>query len=162
MVAHEDVLEMIYCGGPQYLGPDKLSNLPFIEPNFETPVREKQIFYFSDKCWEITSGQIKEIDYANITHQIWNDAKKDIPAKLTTPLINVKKVDGKWNYTISDAGKACQFLQFLINTSNFTWRKERLIIEGKPDINLDPAELEENVTHLIAKLCAIGYMLCRL
>lgn len=159
MVAHEDVLEMIYCGGPQYLGPDKLSNLPFIEPNFETPVREKQIFYFSDKCWEITSGQIKEIDYANITHQIWNDAKKDIPAKLTTPLINVKKVDGKWNYTISDAGKACQFLQFLINTSNFTWRKERLIAEGKPDITLDPVELEENVTHLIAKLCAIGYML---
>lgn len=160
MVAPEDVLEMIYMGGPQYLGPDKLSNLAFVTPNFEEPSRDKQIFYFSDKCWEITANNIKEIDYTNITSQIWADIKKDIPARLTMPLIYVSKADeNKWNYTLSETGKACHFLQFLINTSNFTWRKEQMIQEGKPNVSLDPGEKEENITHLVAKLCAIGYML---
>ena len=159
MVAHEDVLEMIYMGGPQYLGPDKLSNLPFIEPNFETATREKQIFYFQNKCWDITAAGIREIDYTNITHQIWNDVKKDIPAKLTQPLLRVSKEGDKWSYTLSELGRASHFLQFLINTSNFTWRKEKLLQEGKPGITIDPIEAEENIVHLIAKLCAIGYML---
>ena len=43
-ISVEDVLEMIYRGGPQYLGPDKLSNLEFIYPNFEPPVRGKHHF----------------------------------------------------------------------------------------------------------------------
>lgn len=159
MVAHEDVLEMIYMGGPQYLGQDKLSNLPFIEPNFEQPTRDKQIFYFTNKCWEITAATVKEIDYTNITHQIWSDAKKDIPAQLTTPLISINKEEDKWSYSLSNLGRASHFLQFLINTSNFTWRKEKLLREGKPGITIDPIEQEENIVHLIAKLCAIGYML---
>lgn len=47
-------------------------------------------------------------------------------------------------------GKKSHYLQFLINTSNFTWRK-------KPD-EIDPEEDNENRVHLLSKLCAIGYM----
>lgn len=159
MVAHEDVLEMIYCGGPQYLGPDKLSNLTFVEPCFEKPTRDKQIFYFKKKCWEITADKMQQIDYTDITHQIWFDVKQDRETKLLKPLINVKKVNAEWSYTISADGENSHFLKFLINTSNFTWRKEKMLKDGVAGITIDPSELQENVVHLIAKLCAIGYML---
>lgn len=41
-------------------------------------------------------------------------------------------------------------MKFLINTSDFTWRKR--------DVEIEPEELLENRKHLLAKLCAIGYM----
>ena len=46
--------------------------------------------------------------------------------------------------------KKSHYLQFLINTSNFTWRK------SKEDFS--PEEENENHIHLLSKLCAIGYM----
>jgi uncharacterized protein YciU (UPF0263 family) len=158
----EDVNEMLLKGGTQYLGPDKLSSLLFLEPNFTLPEREKQLFYFQKKCWEITERSISEIDYTSVTHHIWHDARKNFPAKLTLPLISVSKSDdGIYNYTLSDEGQNCHFLKFLINTSNFTWRKENML-KDNPDssteVDITPEELNENRQHLIAKLCAIGYM----
>ncbi len=67
---------------------------------------------------------------------------------------------------MSDAGRACHFLQFLINTSNFTWRKEKRdlpVVSSLDGVNASDVitvdELEENKGHLVSKLCAIGYML---
>ena len=59
VVANENILEMLYRGGVQYLGPEKLSNLNWINPNFEEPSREAQRFYFKEKCWEIKHNEVK-------------------------------------------------------------------------------------------------------
>ncbi|MDD3194383.1 MAG: CHC2 zinc finger domain-containing protein [Paludibacter sp.] len=160
VVANENVLEMLYRGGVQYLGPDKLSNLNWINPNFEDPTRDSQRFYFKNKCWEVTSGEIKELEYTGVSYNIWTDQKHDFPAvKHDLPVIDVSLNDGEFDYSISPYGKKCQFLQFLINASNFTWRKEEKIRNGDLDIRIDPEELYENKLHLISKLAAIGYML---
>lgn len=155
-IANEDVLEMLHRGGPQFLGPEKLSNLQIIEPNFEEPRRDVQLFYFKDKFWEISETGISEKEYSSITHQIWRDQQHDIAAQRTKPLIDVtyNEEEDYYSYKLSSDGHKCDYLQFLINTSNFTWRKEK----NNPD-EVTPRELQENNTHLISKLCALGYMM---
>ena len=162
MVANEDVLNMLYRGGPQYLGPDKLSNLKYSQPNFEKPRRDLQRFYFEKTCWDITADGIREFDYTAVSYQIWADQKQAFqPALLRYPLIDVRRDGDAFSYRLSSAGRKCHFLQFLINTSDFTWRKRRLMEEA-PD-KVDGSELDreesENVQHLVSKLAAIGYML---
>jgi hypothetical protein len=154
----EEVNEMISRGGTQYLGPDKLSLLQFIDPNFQPSVRDRQLFYFAGSCWEISANKITELDYTSVTHHVWSEQRKKIPAKLTKPLIQVSKDESGFSYQVTGAGKQCHFLRFLINTSNFTWRKEELQ-KTQPDLIIPEDELHENTEHLIAKLCAIGYML---
>ena len=46
----KEVNEMLIKGVSQYVGPDKLSLLNFIEPNFIKPNRESQFFYFDSNC----------------------------------------------------------------------------------------------------------------
>lgn len=158
----DNVLELLYKGGSQYLGYEKLSSLSYIKPIFEDPQRNTQIFYFKNKCWKITESDIKETDSLDIQNLIWNDQRKDFVAeRLNTPLINVKRLEnGSFDYSLSKLGKACHMLQFLINTSNFTWKKEREMYNSpEAATGVDPEELQENKDHLISKLCAIGYML---
>jgi len=160
VAANESILEMIYKGGVQYLGPDKLSNLNFNRPDFEESSREYQRLYFKDRCWEIKESEIKELDYSAVSYNIWSDQKHDFPATLLKrPMINVTKDEaGKLSYTLSPEGERCQFLQFLINASNFTWRKEKQLAEGETGVTVEPEELQENIVHLISKLAAMGYL----
>ena len=142
---------MLIKGVSQYVGPDKLSLLGFIEPNFIKPNRESQYLYFDKSCWYINKDAVKEIGYESITHHIWEEQKKNIPAKyLGKPLIHFKMKDGQCSYDITKDGSSCQFLTFLINASNFTWRKKTE--------EIDELEENENRIHLLSKLCAIGYM----
>ncbi len=154
-VANEKVLNMLYKGGPQYVGPDKLSNLDYIHPNFEISSRDKQLFYFQNICWEITTNGYKELNYTNVTHHIWKNKKKDFSAVKTPSLINIvyNQESEKYSYKITDIGRKCHFLQFLINASNFTWRKEKLKVE------IPPEELYDNIVHLVSKMSSIGFML---
>lgn len=148
----KEVNEMLIKGVSQYVGPDKLSLLNFIEPNFVKPTRDTQYFYFDTKCWCVTRDRVQEIGYENVSHHIWEEQRKMIPAKyLGEPLISFRELPGgQYEYSLSEEGKKSHYLQFLINTSNFTWRK-------KPD-EIDPEEDNENRVHLLSKLCAIGYM----
>lgn len=145
------VNEMLIKGVSQYVGPDKLSLLAFVEPNFIQPNRESQYFYFDKLCWYVTRDDVKEMGYESVTHHIWEEQRKNIPAHyLGSPLISFTRRDGVYDFELSDAGLKCHYLQFLINTSNFTWRK-------RPE-EIEDAEVNENKIHLLSKLCAIGYM----
>ena len=70
---------------------------------------------------------------------------------MTTSLIQFHKTDNVCHYELTQEGKKCQFLQFLINTSNFTWRKipEEITEEDK----------RQEASILLSKLCAIGYLI---
>ena len=148
-----EVNEMLIKGVSQYVGPDKLSLLDYITPNFIRPSRESQYFYFDKLCWLITKNNVEEMGYENISHQIWEEQRRNCVAKyLGHPIITFKKTDDEtYTYTLTEEGKHCHFLQFLINCSNFTWRK-------KTD-EISEEEQNENRIHLLSKLCAIGYML---
>lgn len=147
------VNEMLIKGVSQYVGPDKLSLLDFVQPNFIKPTRDQQYFYFDKTCWLVTKEAVKEMGYENISHHIWEEQRRSYPAKyLGRPLISFKYTEGEeCSYTITDEGSKCHYLQFLQNTSNFTWRK-------KAD-EISEQEYQENHIHLLSKLCAIGYML---
>ena len=147
------VNEMLIKGVSQYVGPDKLSLLDFVHPNFIRPTRDQQYFYFDKTCWLVTKDEVSEMGYEKITHHIWEEQRRNYPAKhLGKPLITFSRADEDvYTYEITEEGEKCHYLQFLINTSNFTWRK--------PDNEVTDTERNENRTHLLSKLCAIGYML---
>ena len=145
------VLEMLYKGSVQYLGPDKLSLLNYIRPAFLEPSRDCQYFYFRDVCWKVTAASVEQVSYSGIGHNVWIERKKEIPAKYGGRLIDFRQDSGgEYRYTLTDRGKRCHFLRFLENASDFTWRR-------KPDEITDD-DRQENVLHLLSKLCAIGYM----
>jgi len=154
-----EVSNMLVKGGTQYLGPDKMAFLPIVQPNFLQPESTTQYFYFANNTWEITKNGIKTFENGNIRHHIWTEKIVQRNIKLLSPLINFNKDEnGNYSYTLSEHGSKCHFLQFLINASNFTHKKEKLIASGNRDIFISDEEKQENIKHLLSKLCAIGYM----
>lgn len=145
------VYKMLLKGWKNYIDKDRLSTLHFVQPNFWQPERSCQYFYFSDGVWKITKDDVEELSYSGITHNIWREQKKKAKADYLGKLISFT-VDGerKTRYTMSQNGKNCHFLQFLINCSNFTWDVDPKIVT--------PEEADDNNRHLLSKLCAIGYL----
>lgn len=143
------ILEMLYRGGAQYLGPNSLTMLDFFEGAFDRPSRDQQRLYFGNKIWQITADGISVQDYTQLHLNIWETQKKNFQAEKLPPLINIYEDAGRWTYKITPTGEKCDFLMFLRNTSNFTWRKDEITAE----------EQAENSHHLISKLAAFGYLI---
>ena len=142
------ILEMLYKGGAQYLGPNSLTMLDFFMGAFDRPARDVQRLYFGSKMWEITADAIRELDYTQLHLNIWTDMKKEFNAEKLSSLIDVRQTDGQYSYEITPVGRQCDFLMFLQNASNFTWRKDEVT----------PEEQTDNAQHLISKLAAFGYL----
>lgn len=69
---------------------------------------------------------------------------------MNTSLIQFHQTGDACHYTLTSEGKKCEFLQFLINTCNFAWRK-------KPeDVTEEDKQREASI--LLSKMCAIGYL----
>lgn len=172
-IKEECVLEMLYKGGTQYLGPDKLSNLDFINPDIAKSSKDRHIIYFMNKMWSISGEKITEHSFSEIESYVWDEWIKHFDAKLLTePLVTFTKIDdvllsnnaipvderkslesykNRYLLDFSKDGEKCHFLQFLNNASNFSWRKR--------DADVTPEEIFENHEHLLAKLTGFGYML---
>jgi hypothetical protein len=154
-----EVSNMLVKGGTQYLGPDKMAFLGILQPNFPEATGNIQYFYFENMAWEITKQSVTQYENSNIRHHVWSDRIIHRHICLVEPLISFTKDEsGNYDYVLSAAGKRCHFLQFLINASNFSWKKERLIAEGHQDVFISDEERQENVRHLLSKLCAMGYL----
>ncbi|MDP3914356.1 MAG: hypothetical protein Q8R96_11555 [Bacteroidota bacterium] len=160
-----DVLNMLMRGGPQYLGPEKLSNLDINRPPVERATPEKQCLFFKDKIWEITADGIKELNYGQFTEYVWSEKVIKHNGKALAPMLDVSVMNdeirpklgegydtisnGEFFIDYSEDALKSHFLQFLCNVSNFGWRKSSLTLEDQ----------FLNSRHLINKLTAIGYML---
>lgn len=172
------VMELLIKGGPQYIGANTLGYLEYANIEFEKPNRHFQKIYFQNVCWKISSENWEVSEISRLSYPVWEDHilphKVD---KLKEPLFTVTHLtsdvlatlpekekqklarhEGRWFIDISDEGRKCDFLQFLENTSNFTWRKE-LLAETDPTQEPTEEELFENGQHFIAKLCAFGYLI---
>lgn len=147
--AGHDVINMLMKGGPQFTGPDKLSYLEYVDPQFEKPKRDRQLFYFKDYCWEVTADNIKQVGYNEIEHYIWREQQRKFSATRTSPIFSVVK-NAEDKFSLKVLNTDCQLLQFIINTSTFTWRK------NPAEVTDD--DIQENVNHMVAKICAIGYL----
>jgi len=84
----EEINEMISKGVSQYVGPDKLSLLKFIFPNFIPSTRDEQFFYFGQQCWKVSQTSVVESGYEQISHHIWIDQMRKFKAAyIGSPLI---------------------------------------------------------------------------
>ncbi len=146
-----EVNEMLLSGGSQYLGAWQVGRLPYFQPMFNKPQRGQEFFYFQNETWRITADGIEVTPYTDIHFNIWADQIHDDQAVTRLPeLIQIYKAPdtGAYSYVLTPTGRQCDFLQFLINASNFTWRKKEV----------SPQEQEDNAQHLVSKLCAFGYL----
>jgi DNA primase len=166
----EELQDMLIKGGPQYLGPEKLSNLEFYKPQFDRAGKDFQYLYFKDSYWKISADNIEEKNIMNLENYVWKD--KIIPFKssiIDEPLIKITPVDeyikllsgeakkqyskfkGQHIVKLTPTGEKSQFLRYLRNTSDFSWQKN----PGE----ITPDDRMENYQHLLAKLWAFGYLL---
>jgi DNA primase len=167
-IKREDILNMIFKGGPQYLGPEKLSNLDVAVPIIERADRDYQNMFFQNKIWEVTAHGTKEQTYNQMANNVWADNIISADVKAMPPLLTVRQLDkqteeypecdpGDFIISLSDEAKQCHFLKFLINTSTFHWRKL-----NNPEGKKEPATYEEDqqtTRHVINKMTCIGYLL---
>lgn len=176
----KDVLNMLYRGGPQYLGHEKLSNLEFFRLSIEKATRDSQCLFFRDQIWKVTADGLEVLTYAEFKNHVWEEKIIDARVTRLKPLIEVqvmndefrKRVkdpvwkqvpDGEFFYDITDTGQKCHFLHFLVNASDFLWRKKRKLAamngNATEQDQITTDEMLHDSRHLINKLTAIGYLL---
>ena len=96
-------------GGSQYVGPFQMSRLAFIQPNFISPSRDEQYFYFRDRCWHITQHEVKEVGYESTHHRYGNEQRKNTDARyLGQPphLCSGRRMAGMTTNSLRKAGNA--------------------------------------------------------
>ncbi len=144
------VRELLLAGGTQYLGPYQLARLEVFKGQFYVPERGLDYLFFSDQAWEITADRIRKVDYIDVHFNLWADQKHiEQAVTLSGPLIKVSQDEGgEFSFELTSAGQQCDFLRFLVNASNFTWRKSEVSAQ----------EMADNAQHLVSKLCAFGYL----
>ncbi len=165
----KDVLNMLYRGGSQFLGPDRLSNLRYVFPTIEKATKYSQNLFFRDKIWKVTADGIKETLYPQFEAHVWDDKIIDADVTAFEPLISVERITetmaaqaiaadpsmagikaGDFSVDFSAKAAKCEFLQFLMHTCNFTKR---------PLHTLSVHEGIELNSHLLNKLTALGYLM---
>jgi hypothetical protein len=175
-----DVMDMLYRGGNMYLGPDKLGQMDFVYPKFETSDKNYQILFFRDKYWRITSEGVAEHPLNELQYNVWKDKINDFDAKLLpSEFMKIKRFEqsdidkmnvpgldtsiflNQFDIELSPAASECHFLRFLNNTGEFFWNKfinPNGWIPYATDKRSIPERLETNL-HLLSKMSAIGYLL---
>lgn len=170
-VGIEDVENMLYRGSSRYFGPDSLSHLEYTHLELLESMKGLEYMFFNDCFWKITADGIEEGNIKNVSGQVWEERIKDFTPKKTELLfseihqITTKDVKenpaladyvGEWTLDFSEEGLACDFLQFLYNTSNFYFKKE-----GDKSVyqELTIPQAFETSKHLLSKITAIGYLL---
>jgi DNA primase len=164
----KEVLNMIYRGGPQYLGHEKLSNLEYTFPLFEKAEKTSQCLFFKDKIWEINADGVKELQYGELKQHVWKDKIINFDAEiLPEKLIDVIPVTkenqdkypgfepGDYFIDLKHAGSQCHFLMFLLRASDFYKRD----VNKRQNREHTEKEIVMIMKHFLNKLTALGYLL---
>lgn len=154
-IEEPDVLEMLLKGGRQYLGPDRLSSLQYITPDFITPRRDRQYFCFKDKYWEITAKEIKEHTYKSLPGAVWKDDIIDFSPTYIPDFFTVKlpQVDGG-PIDIQSEIEDSDIFQYFKATSDILWRTA-----SDRSTEAKTKRIETLNAALTDKLIATGYIL---
>lgn len=119
-----------------------MDNFNHFEPNVQRT-------YYNNGQVEITRDRITPgLPIADV----WRSRIVPRNFKRMEVIKNISKVDGQFLLELSDNGKNCEFLKYLINTSNnyFTHVAKRDVTDE---------ENEEWTQHLVNKITAIGFLL---
>lgn len=171
-ICPKEIRNMLYRGGKNYLGPDSLSNLPYLNPEFYRSEKESQLMFFKDKFWKITADAIQEFPLTQMEAYIWQDQIIDFDATLLNdPMVTFKKITPElagsnrqlinhYEVNATQLAEQCHFHKFLWFTSEFNWNK--FLYDNhtaKPSDERTLLEQFETATHYISKCTAMGYLL---
>ena len=183
----KDVMDMLYRGAKMYLGPDSLSHLKFVNPNFIKNEKNYKIIYFKQKYWKISAEGVEERPLNDLDGQVWSEKLINFDAQyLGDDFIKIAKFDDNllvknkqviekfgyayedfdpikdWFYVkFSEAAEKCHFLKFLLNTSDFYWDKE-LHRSHNPKSVAEKRTVQEKFEqyqHLLSKLTGFAYLI---
>ncbi len=131
--------------------------------------KHKKYFTFEDQVWDVSEEKVATVPLRDMPANVWNTQLVPGSPSYVGPLFRLRKIDqalvdattGQWHgvyaanmgrYTIelTDQGYNCEFLKFLLNSSNFHWKKGHdLSVDEKFDIQ----------QHLIAKITGMGHLM---
>lgn len=184
-VGYKDILEMLYRGAKMYVGPDSLSNLKYVSPEFHKSGNGVQYLYFKTKFWKITDEGVSEQPIEKLDKAVWQDSILEFEASKVDPLVTATEIDleftqeltkeqqelfmrhySKYFVEIHPHAKDCDFFRYLFNTSNFFFNND-IRRKGKDPFAIlgseDPVDVLDNqmevYQHLLSKMTAIGYLL---
>lgn len=161
------------------LSDSSLTNLDEIELDFKDYTPFSQFMFFKNKTVEITKAGLKLHEPKTINRYIWEQDVYDHTFKPLDAPFEIKK-DAAGAYDIEIKDDSCLFLRFLIQTSRIHWRTE--LEKNLESSNLTPQEqsdykvanqfniagpllsgeeVDEQKSHLLNKLFAMGYLLHR-
>lgn len=131
------------------LNEKKLQRLEVVENLLSKPEAMKSSSFYNNGKVEITSSAIvPEL----VMQNVW---RSDIVARpfKRIPIINeIRKTDHGYMVDISEMGANCDFLQFLLNTSNNFYKHDS-------QRDFTPEEQQDVMQHLVNKITAIGFLL---
>lgn len=156
-----EVLEMLMCGGTQYLGPDKLKNLPYADIDFITPSRDSQIMVFKDKFWRITPEGITEHKHHELPGMVWSTSVLPYSPTLRKNFLVIEELSPGIP-EVTCLQKDCDIWRYITCTSDVAWRSGSLPDGAwpKPE-NFTEVDKERLILlnqHAAEKVLAAGYV----
>lgn len=160
------------------LSESSLSNLPFIEIEFNDTDKHEQYYIFQNTTLQITGDEIKQHRPGAINRFVWEEDVIHHFYKPADPAFTISYDEDNDTYDITVNHYEDLFFNYLIQTSRIHWRKElehkimtlqpeeREAYRQKNKFNiagplLSTEDQNEQKKHLINKLFAMGYLLHR-
>ncbi len=160
-----EILEMILASDRAFMN-TKLKDMYAVD---FTPIgreKEAQTFIFNNKIVRVTSDKIEMLPKASMGGYVWKDEVIDFNIDFEKPLLEMKEVDGALVFESDDPKRlmSSQIFRFVVNTSNFYWRQEYQMVNGKCVRKKKPVKPTDDqnalhMQHITAKMIAIGYIL---
>jgi len=142
---NKKLLEKIYRGRRFYFDFSSFENIhKKRELNLYKGHLNSQYFFFLGKIWEINENRIIEKKYKDYNYYLWEEHQINFYPIIDNDYFKIKKDNS--NYIFQLLVSDCDFLNFIINTSNINQAKSFV------DDN-------EFTQHILSKVTAIGYLL---
>lgn len=155
----------------KYLGTRVFSNLQYMDPKDLRDEKERKFFPFKNGVWMVTKEPgVRVTKIKDLPGCIWDETLIPHEANYVGPMFELTQITpeyirqftkpeivklftdnlGRWVVDLTEEGEQSEFLEFLLNTSNFHWRTDKeLTIEQRFDVQ----------QHLLARLTMYGHIL---
>jgi hypothetical protein len=144
-------LEKILSGSKYYFNHRHLDGLRKKRKVEEFKGRQgSELFFFQGKIWNISSDMIEEESYNSLNEYLWDYQLINWFPVLEKDYFTIKK-NGNGDFSFSYQKGYCNFLDFIINTSNIYWNKD--------SENKTAKDLNEVTYHILSKITGLGYLL---
>lgn len=153
-----------------------MEDLPLLDISFNHCEFDRQFFFFSNVCVEVTADKLIEHKVNDCDRYVWDNNISSIRYRRTEPAFEYKhEMEDLWS--IKPTNIKSHYFRYLINASRIYWREELEVratdnpednqkynADHKFDINgqrLSFEERAEQMQNLASKMFAIGYLLHR-